>query len=89
MNLPILLLGFVISTFYGAIFHFWRGGSLIRLLLYLVLSWIGFWLGHFIGGLLGFTFWPIGVLHAGMATIGSVLILIIGHWLSLVDIQRK
>jgi len=28
MNLPNLLLGFVISTLYGALFHFWKGGSI-------------------------------------------------------------
>jgi hypothetical protein len=89
MNTPILLLGFVISTLYGAAFHFWRGGSLKRLLLYLVLSWFGFWLGHLIGGMLNITFWSIGLLHAGMATIGSFLLLLIGYWFSLIDIQQR
>ena len=89
MNTPILLLGFVISTLYGAAFHFWRGGSLKRLLLYLVLSWFGFWLGHLIGGMLNTTLWLIGVLHAGTATIGSFFLLLIGYWLSLIDTQNR
>jgi len=89
MNTPILLLGFVISTLYGAAFHFWRGGSLKRLLLYITLSWMGFLVGHFVGGMLSYSFWSIGVLHAGMATVGSFLFMLIGYWLSLIDIQQR
>jgi hypothetical protein len=87
MNTPILLLGFVISTLYGAAFHYWRGGSLMRLVLYVVLSWAGFWVGNYVGGMLNFTFWSIGILHAGAATIGSLLFLLGGYWLSLVGGQ--
>jgi len=89
MNTPILLLGFVISTLYGAAFHFWRGGSLKRLLLYISLSWMGFLVGHFVGGMLNYSLWSIGVLHAGMATAGSFLFLLIGYWLSLIDFQQR
>ena len=84
MNIPIILLGLIISTLYGAVFHYWRGGSLMRLLLYLVFSWVGFWVGHFAGGMLNWTFWSIGILHVGMATVGSVVFLMVGYWLSLV-----
>lgn len=89
MNLPILLLGFVISTLYGALFHFWKGGSIFRLILLLVLAWVGFWVGHFAGGALNFTFWKVGVLNTGMATVGSAVFLFVGYWLSLIDVQRK
>ena len=89
MNTPILLLGFVISTLYGAAFHFWRGGSLKRLFLYLVLSWFGFWLGHLIGELLHSTLWSIGLLHAGTATIGSFLLLLIAYGFSFISNQQR
>jgi len=56
------------------------------LVLYLVLSWVGFWMGHFVGGMLNYTFWSIGILHAGMATIGSLVFLFAGYWLSLVGV---
>ena len=46
MTLPAFILGVALSTLIGAAFHFWRGGSLGRLLLYLVLGWVGFWIGH-------------------------------------------
>ena len=89
MNTPILLLGFVVSTLYGAAFHFLTGGSLKRMLLYLVVSWIGFWVGHFVGGRLNYTFWSIGVLHAGMASVGSFLFLLIVFGFNLVKLQQR
>jgi len=89
MNLPILLLGFVISTLYGALFHFWKGGSILRMVLLLILSWIGFWVGHIVGGLLNISFWTVGILNAGMATVGSAVFLFVGYWLSLINVERK
>jgi hypothetical protein len=67
------------------LFHIWRGGSGGRLLLYIFFSWIGFWLGHFIGSLTGITFASLGALRLGTATIGSLITLGIGFWLSLID----
>jgi hypothetical protein len=88
MPLPTLILGLLISTLYGAAFHLWRGGSAGRLLLYLILSWIGFWVGHGIGSLLGWSFANLGTLNLGLATIASVIFLGVGHWLSLVEIEQ-
>ena len=89
MNLPILLLGFVISTLYGALFHFWKGGSIYKLVLLLVLAWVGFWVGQIVGGYFDLSFWRIGILNTGMATLGSAVFLFVGYWLSLIDVQRK
>jgi hypothetical protein len=85
MTIPALIIGLILSTLYGAVFHLWRGGGAGRLLLYLILSWIGFWAGHFLGEALGWNFFGLGALNAGMATLGSLLFLGIGYWLSLVD----
>jgi hypothetical protein len=49
MSLPAVLLGFVISSLYGVLFHIVRDGRIARLLLYLALSWAGFALGHLMG----------------------------------------
>jgi hypothetical protein len=84
VNLPGLLLGFVLSTLYGAIFHLWRGGGLGRLLGYIILSWIGFWSGQFLANNLGWTFITVGSLHLGLASLGSLILLLLGYWLSLV-----
>jgi uncharacterized membrane protein YeaQ/YmgE (transglycosylase-associated protein family) len=84
MNLPAILFGLILSTLYGAIFHLWRDGGLGHLLYYVILSWVGFWSGHFLAGYLGWTFISIGSLHVGLATLGSLIFLLIGYWLSLV-----
>lgn len=89
MTLPALIIGILISTLYGAAFHLWRGGGFGRLLLYLILGWVGFWIGQFLGNYFGWTFGSIGPLHLGIATVFSILLLAIGYWLSLVQVQRK
>ncbi len=70
-----IVFGIALSTFYGAAFHFWRGGDRNRLFLYLGLSWAGFWLGHFLGVNMGWSFGQVGPLYLGMATLGSALAL--------------
>jgi uncharacterized membrane protein YeaQ/YmgE (transglycosylase-associated protein family) len=89
MSIPTLFLGLVISTLYGSIFHLWRGGNAGRLLLYLILAWIGFWLGQLIGNYLGVSFDTLGQLHLVFSTLGSVIFLGIGYWLSLVQVETK
>lgn len=89
MILQSVLLGMIIATLYGAMFHVWRGGSLIRLGLYLILAWVGFWGGHWLGGLIGWEFIKVGQLNLGLATIGSILILAVGYWLSLVQVEPE
>jgi hypothetical protein len=89
MTLPAILLGLLISTLYGALFHLWRGGGFGRLILYLFLAWLGFWSGQALASSLGWTFLSIGQLHLGMATITCFLFLFVGYWLSLIDRGRK
>jgi uncharacterized membrane protein YeaQ/YmgE (transglycosylase-associated protein family) len=89
MSIPALFLGLILSTLYGALFHLWRGGNAGRLLLYLLLSWIGFWLGQLVGSLLNISFDLIGQLHILTSTLGSLVFLAIGYWLSLVQSEPK
>lgn len=89
MTIPAVLFGIFLSTLYGALFHFWRGGETKRLILYIALSWAGFWLGHFLGSSMGWSFAEVGPLNLGMATLGAVLFLGVGYWLSLVEVDRK
>jgi hypothetical protein len=88
MTYPSLLLGFLIASLLGAAFHLWRGGSFGRLLLYLVLGWIGFWAGHFLAGYMEWTYDRVGPLHAGTGAIASLLLLMVGHWLSKIEVER-
>jgi hypothetical protein len=89
MTFPAVLIGILISTLYGAAFHLWRGGNLWRLLLYLVLGWLGFWLGQFIAVQLDWSFGNLGQLNLGMATLFSAIFLFGGYWLSQVEVTRK
>ena len=89
MTLPALFFGLVLSSLYGAAFHLWKGGGLKKLLLFLILAWVGFWAGHLLAARLGWTFLALGPVNTGMATLGSALVLFVGDWLSQVDVQRK
>ena len=89
MTLPAILFGVVLSTTYGTAFHFWKGGSLNKLFLYIVLAWLGFWAGHFIGGAIGWSFASVGPLNTGMATLGSLIVLVAGEWLGRIEVTQK
>jgi hypothetical protein len=89
MTFPALVFGIILSTIYGTAFHFWKGGGLSRLILYVILSWLGFCIGHFVGSAIGWTFASAGPINAGMATLGSAVFLFVGEWLSRVEITTK
>jgi hypothetical protein len=84
MTLPSVLFGLLVSTLAGAAFHLWKGGGLGRLILYILLSWIGFWAGHILGDQMSVSFWNLGPLHLGTALLGNFIFLFGGYWLSLI-----
>jgi uncharacterized membrane protein YfcA len=77
MTLPGVLLGIVISSLAGLVYHLIRGGSFRRLLLYVITSWIAFFAGHFLGALIGWTTLRVGSLNLLPALLSSVLVLIL------------
>jgi uncharacterized membrane protein YeaQ/YmgE (transglycosylase-associated protein family) len=81
MNIPTLIFGGLIATLYGAIFHLVRGGSLWRLVTYILLSWAGFWLGHFLAERFDISIINLGSLNLGIATISSFIFMLIGYWI--------
>ena len=85
MTLPSLIIGIVIASLYGAVFHLYRGCGVGHLLTYLIMALIGFWVGHFLGNMIGWIFFSLGPLRLGMATIGAAIMLLFGYWLSLVE----
>jgi len=85
MTLSTLLFALLISLLYGAVYHLLRNGGFWRLVLYLGLSVVGFVLGHLIGFWRGWNFFPLGSLNLGMSSIGSLIILVIGDWLSRIE----
>lgn len=85
MTFPAFLFGLLVATFYGAFYHLIRGGGFWRLIFYFGLSIFGFAMGHFIGLWRGWIFLPLGSLNFGLSTVGSVIALILGDWLSRVE----
>lgn len=82
MTLPSLLLALLIALLIGALFHVVRGGSGWRLLLYFGLSILGFALGQTVGLWFGVLLFKLGGLEIGLGLAGSLLILLVGEWLS-------
>ena len=89
MTIPAIFFGVVLSSAYGTAFHFWKGGSLNKLLFYILLAWAGFWIGHFVGNAIGWSFAPVGQVNAGLGTLGSLIVLLVGDWLGRVEVVRK
>ena len=89
MTLPTLLFALLVALLYGAFYHLIRGGSFWRLLLYLGLSVIGFAIGHLVGVWRGWIFIPLGSLNLGLSSIGSLIILVIGDWLSRIEVKPE
>jgi hypothetical protein len=85
MTLPTMLLALLIALFYGALYHLIRGGGFWRLMLYFSLSISGFVVGHLLGIWRDWTFIPLGSLNLGLSSIGSVMLLILGDWLSRIE----
>ena len=90
MTFPSIIFGIVLSTACGTAFHFFKGGALPRLWLYILMAWIGFWAGHFLlGDLAKWTFLSVGPLHVGSGILAVLVVLIVGDWLSRIEVTRK
>lgn len=89
ITIPGFILGLLTSTLYGALFHLWRGGRAGSLLLYILLSWAGFWIGHAFAAWQGWRFGQVGPLNLGMASLTSLIFLLVGHWLSLIEVETE
>lgn len=87
MTLSALLLAFLFSSVLGLLFYVIVGGRGWRILLYLVLSWIGFALGNGLGGAIGWEVLQVGPVNTIPATFGSLILLLLGWWLG--KVQNK
>ena len=88
MTLPTLLFALLVALLYGAVYHLLRGGGFWRLLLYFSLSVSGFIVGHLFGLWRGWIFIPLGALNFGLASVGSMLFLLLGDWLSRIEVPQ-
>lgn len=69
----------IVATLIGALFHLILGGRWRRLLLFLLVSWVGFGAGDAAGRTLGVTALMIGDLHLATAIIGTLFLLFLTH----------
>lgn len=89
MPYPTILLGILISTLIGALYHLVRGGSLRRMLLFFVLAWAGFWIGDTLGYFLGWNFAALGILNVGMGVVFCLVFLAAGDFISQIRLATR
>ncbi len=82
MTVPAFFLGTVIAGLFGTAAHVITGGSLGRLLAYLIFGEIAFWFGHLASQILGWTFLSLGPIRFGMAILFTVAALVVTALLS-------
>jgi uncharacterized membrane protein YeaQ/YmgE (transglycosylase-associated protein family) len=87
MTLPSLILALICSLLVGSLFHLLVDGGPARLMLYMILSAAGFGAGQWIATSQHWGFLALGPLWMGPAVLGSLLLLVVGHWLSKVEVQ--
>jgi len=88
-TIPALVFASIISLLCGALYHFIRGGSGWYLLLYFVLSILGFAAGQGVSIWRGWNLLQFGMLDVGMGMIGSIVFLTLGEWLSKFDVKNE
>lgn len=76
-----LVLGFLLASVYGAVFHLIFGGSIRRIIVYLLAAWAGFFIGQFIGDFLNIEILKLGKIHLVAASIGAWAMLLAVWWL--------
>jgi hypothetical protein len=87
MTIPSIAFGLVCSLFIGALFHVCVDGGPGRLILFEILGMIGFAAGQWVGSEWNLVWFPIGPLNMGLGILGSLLVLGIGYWLSMVRVK--
>jgi uncharacterized membrane protein YccC len=82
MNGPTVYLGFLIASVIGFAFHALRGGTLGRLVLYIVTAWVAFFLGHALASLMGWDAGRLGGLNLLPAIVATVIGLLVASLLA-------
>lgn len=77
-----IVLGFLLATAYGTLFHFLVGGPARRLFLYVLAAWLGFTIGHFLGETLMLDWLKLGPLNLLAASVSSWIALFGSWWLA-------
>jgi len=83
MTFPAFVFGSICALLIGSLFHLLLGGNFKHLVLYLIVSWVGFWIGNYAGEQLSFQLFEVGLIDLGVASIGSLVLLGIVYWLGM------
>ena len=86
--LPGIALSLLFAMLIGFIFHFWKGGGLLRLITIEILSILGFALGHWIGSSQNIIFLKVGMIYLGFGIIGSIIFSIIALWITNISLEK-
>ncbi len=89
MTLPGVILGFLIASACGLMFHVVRGGSLPRLALYVVTAWVAFFAGQLVSAWLGWSLLRLGSLNLFPALLATLVGLIAASILVRPDARRQ
>ena len=81
MTIPSLLFAFLIALILGALYHLIRNGGTSHLIIYLIMSILGFIVGHLVGSWRDWVLFQVGPLNLGMEIIGALVFLALGDWL--------
>jgi hypothetical protein len=87
MTFPAIVFSFFVATLLASLVHLWRGGGLLKLVWYLIVSWAGFFGGHWLAESLSIKFVDVGTIHLGMGLLGSIIFLAIGYWLAQIKLE--
>lgn len=86
--IPGVLLILFISMAIGLFVHLWRGGSLLRMIVLVFITFIGFILGHLIGLKANSNFLVIGWVQLGWGVVSAIITALIGAWLTEIKIEK-
>jgi len=86
--LPGISLSLLFSLLIGFIFHFWKGGGILRLLFILLFSVIGFICGQILGSNLNSNFLVVGWVYLGFGILGSFIFSFLAIWLTNIRLEK-
>lgn len=87
MTLPSAGFALLTALLIGSVFHLVVDGGPGRLILYMILSTVGFAAGQWLADSQAWSLLSVGPLQMGTAVAGSLVFLLVGHWLSQVNIE--
>ena len=82
VSAPTMVVFLGLSTAYALLFHFIGGRNIQQLILFWLVSVLGFGLGFGVAGLLGVHLFLLGGVPVIEASLGAVLLLLVARWVA-------